>query len=109
MNIHVYCNTRDTICAQKYYCLGKNLDFERLHLSIVQYTDRGKCISGAKAHITVAGTPANVMEEISLGPASTRPQLQDDVAVMIRDAVKIYGNTNVVLRNLNMTVPKGKM
>lgn len=46
------------------------------------------------------------MEEVSLGPAETRTE---ENAVMIRDAVKIYDKNNVVLRGLNMTVPKGKM
>lgn len=59
------------------------------------------------------------MEDIALGPdtmttTSTNRQRPDDgdedaSAVVIRDAVKIYGKSNVVLRGLNMTVPKGKM
>lgn len=50
------------------------------------------------------------MEDVSLGPEANRTQpMADEVAVMIRDAVKIYDKTNVVLRGLNMTVPKGKM
>lgn len=58
--------------------------------------------------------PPSAMEDIALGPdaaaARQHPtRLDDSVAVMIRDAVKIYGKTNVVLRGLNMTVPKGKM
>jgi len=46
------------------------------------------------------------MEDVSLGPAVT--QIEEN-AVVIRDAVKIYDKNNVVLRGLNMTVPKGKM
>lgn len=46
------------------------------------------------------------MEDVSLGPTVTQTE---DIAVLIRDAVKIYDKNNVVLRGLNMTVPKGKM
>lgn len=50
------------------------------------------------------------MEDIALGPSATRPQPQtEEVAIMIRDAVKAYDKNNVVFRGLNMTVPKGKM
>jgi len=54
------------------------------------------------------------MENVSLGLASMQttrqqPEQPEEIAVMIRDAVKIYNNNNVVLRGLNMTVPKGKM
>lgn len=51
-----------------------------------------------------------VMEDISLGPDTNRTQtIDEEVAIKIRDAVKIYDKSNVVLRGLNMTVPKGKM
>lgn len=48
----------------------------------------------------------NTMEDVSLRPTVTQTK---DIAVLIRDAVKIYDKNNVVLRGLNMTVPKGKM
>ncbi|XP_025200629.1 ABC transporter G family member 23-like [Melanaphis sacchari] len=50
------------------------------------------------------------MEDIALGPSVTRPQPQDEeMAIIIRDAVKVYDKNNVVFRSLNMTVPKGKI
>lgn len=53
------------------------------------------------------------MEDISLGPAVMQgqqtPEPTEEIAVMIRDAVKMYDKNNVVLKGLNMTVPKGKM
>ncbi|XP_026813048.1 ABC transporter G family member 23-like [Rhopalosiphum maidis] len=50
------------------------------------------------------------MEDIALGPSVTRPQSKtEEVAIMIRDAVKVYDKSNVVFRGLNMTVPKGKI
>jgi len=55
------------------------------------------------------------MEDIALGPdtitgpPSHHHRPDEQMAVTIRDAVKIYGQSNVVLRGLNMSVPKGKM
>lgn len=56
------------------------------------------------------------MEDISLRPTSAAAgipqqdqQHPEEMAVMIRDAVKIYDGNNVVLKGLNMSVPKGKM
>lgn len=56
---------------------------------------------------------ANAMDNVPLDDAFEADGRQEprieEVAVMIRDAVKIYGKNNVVLKRLNMTVPKGKM
>ncbi|VVC43850.1 Hypothetical protein CINCED_3A015312 [Cinara cedri] len=49
------------------------------------------------------------MDDIAPGLTAVDTPPFREPAVMVRDAVKIYDKNNVVLRGLNMTVPKGQI